>query len=87
MTLLELIRDELGLTGTKKSCNELLRQLAASYGSRFREIFFDPETEEIKTFYRILLGGREISKFKEGMNTLLEDNDVISITLIPYGGG
>jgi len=66
---------------------ELLRQLVRSYGSRFEKMLFDPETEKIKPFYRILLGGRDISQFKEGMDTPLKDNDVVSISLIPYGGG
>lgn len=65
----------------------LLRQLVENHDPRLRKVLLNPKTEEIKPFYRILLGGREVSQFQEGMDTPLKENDVVSITLIPYVGG
>jgi molybdopterin converting factor small subunit len=67
--------------------NGLLRELVRSYGPKLKKVLLDAETGEIKSFYRILLGGREISQFQKGMDTALNEHDVVSITLIPYAGG
>jgi len=65
----------------------LLRQLIKGEGSILKEVLLDSETEEIKPFFWIFLGGRAISLFPQGMDTPLKENDVVSVIVMPYGGG
>lgn len=66
-----------------KSISELLRSL----GQKIDFDFIHPQTGLLENDMELLLNGKEIWFHPDGLNTHLEDGDIVEIYLIPIGGG
>jgi len=64
---------------------DLLRQLSARYGTRFRDAVFDQNQEELSPLIIILVNGRQVQHL-DGIKTKLTPNDTIAIFPVVAGG-
>ena len=65
--------------------NDVLLELTKRYGNKFSDEIFDPETGEIRPYYRVLVSGCDFCLLG-GLETHLNNDDVISI-FPPLAGG
>jgi molybdopterin synthase sulfur carrier subunit len=72
----------------KKGCTvrDALRLLAEKRGKVLEDRIFDPDTSELRLHIRVLLNGQNIDLLEEGLETRVEDRDVITV-FPPAGGG
>lgn len=66
--------------------NNLLNELSVKFGRKFKELLFDPESDEIRPYFHVLVNGRKHQNLKDGFNTSLNDGDVVAI-FSPVAGG
>ena len=77
-------RTEMEIANT--TLNGLLNNLAVQFGKKFQEELFDPDNNQIRPLYQILVNGRPYLKLPDHLDTILKDGDVIAI-FSPVGGG
>ena len=88
--LLATIRDFVGSSketfelSQGSTVKTLLENMCIRYGEAFRNYIFDPETEVIPPYIKVLVNGRDID-FLNKLQTALKDRD--EITIIPPAGG
>jgi len=79
------------ITGTKEidlaaeNISEVLGQLTERFGKKFVDAVYDPQTGELRPYYRILVNGRGLDP-KTDLEKPLGEDDVIAI-FPPVGGG
>lgn len=86
------IREAMGKVGQlemevdKTSVREILIELSNRYGARFKAEVFDPETNDIRSQNQILINGRHYRYSPAGLDTELQEGDVVAI-FPPVAGG
>lgn len=71
------------LPASVRSMEDLLRHIGEEIGFTF----LDAATSKLRPDIEILMNGKEIGFYPEGLNRPIRDRDSIEITLIPLGGG
>ena len=66
-----------------QSMNDLLRYL----GEKIDFVFLDKATGKLRPDIEVILNGKEIWFYPEGLQTTIHNRDSIEVTLIPLGGG
>lgn len=66
-----------------RNIEDLLRYI----GKGIDFVFLDAQTGKLKADIEILVNGKEIWFYPEGLKKPVRDGDSIEITLIPLGGG
>jgi len=74
---------EMVLPSSVSSIWDLLRYL----GEKIGFVFVDAATRKLRPDIDILVNGKEIGFYPEGLKKPVLDGDSIEITLIPLGGG
>ena len=74
---------DMPLPSSVKNMEELLRHL----GGKINFLFLDAQTGELRPDIDILVNGKEIWFYPEGLKKPISHRDSIEITLIPLGGG
>ena len=74
---------DMALPSSVKNMEDLLRHL----GEKINFLFIDGQTGKLRPDIDILVNGKEISFYPEGLKRAICDRDSIEITLIPLGGG
>jgi molybdopterin synthase sulfur carrier subunit len=72
--------------GDSLTVDHLLYELSDRYGEDFRNMIFDPETNALSRYIRILVNGRHYTHLPGKLNTQLHDGDEISL-FPPIAGG
>lgn len=67
-----------------ETVEELLKKLCSKYGKKFEETVF--EDNKLSEEIIILLNGRNIEHYDDGIHTKLKQEDVISIFPVVAGG-
>ncbi len=71
------------LPSSVRNMEDLLRHLGEKAGF----LFIDTQTGRLRPDIEILVNGKEIWFYPEGLKRVIDDRDSIEITLIPLGGG
>ena len=71
------------LPPTVQNVNELLRYL----GGKIDFVFVDSVTGKLRPDIEVIVNGKEIWFYAEGLERPIHDGDSIEVTLIPLGGG
>jgi len=71
------------LASSVQSVNDLLRYL----GEKIDFVFLDAATGKLRPDIEVIVNGKEIWFYPEGLQELIHDGDAIEVTLIPLGGG
>ena len=66
---------------------ETLAELLSYLGRELEFSFIHPETGQLEEELEIILNGKEIWFYPQGLDTPLEDGFIVEIYLIPIGGG
>ena len=66
-----------------QSVSELLRYL----GERIDFVFLDAASGRLRPDIEVIVNGKEIWFYPEGLQKPIHDGDSIEVTLIPLGGG
>ena len=66
-----------------KSVSDLLKSL----GEKIDFEFIHPQSGMLENDMELLLNGKEIWFHSNGLNTPLQDGDIVEIYLVPIGGG
>jgi len=74
---------EMVLPSSVSSMEDLLHLL----GKKIGFVFLDAATSKLRPDIDILVNGKEIAFYPEGLKRPIRDRDTIEITLIPLGGG
>jgi hypothetical protein len=74
---------EMVLPSSVKNIDDLLRDI----GEKIDFVFLDAQTGKLRPDIDILVNGKEIWFYPEGLKKPIFDRDSIEITLIPLGGG
>jgi hypothetical protein len=74
---------ELVLPSSVRNMEDLLRCI----GEKIDFVFLDAQTGKLRPDIDILVNGKEIWFYPEGLKKPILDRDSIEITLIPLGGG
>ena len=74
---------DMTLPSSVKDMEDLLRHV----GEKIDFIFIDAQTGRLRPDIEIIVNGREIWFYPEGLRKPVHDGDSIEITLIPLGGG
>ncbi len=74
---------EMVLSSSVRNMEDLLRHI----GEKIDFVFLDAQTGKLRPDIDILLNGKEIWFYPEGLKRAILDGDSIEITLIPLGGG
>ena len=74
---------EMVLPSSVSSMEDLLRYL----GEKIGFVFVDAAARKLRPDIDILVNGKEIGFYPEGLKRPIRDRDTIEITLIPLGGG
>jgi hypothetical protein len=64
-----------------------MEDLLQDIGKRIGFVFLDAQTGKLRPDIEILVNGKEIWFYPEGLKKPVLDGDSIEITLIPLGGG
>ena len=86
------IRESMGKVGQlemevdKASVREILVMLSDRYGAGFKEEVFDPETNDIRPENQILINGRHYRYSPAGLDTELNEGDMLAIFPLVAGG-
>jgi hypothetical protein len=64
-----------------------MEDLLSHIGAKIGFIFLDAQTGNLRPDIDILVNGKEIWFYREGLKKHVLDGDSIEITLIPLGGG
>jgi 1-acyl-sn-glycerol-3-phosphate acyltransferase len=71
------------LASSVQSVNDLLRYL----GERIDFVFLDAASGRLRPDIEVIVNGKEIWFYPEGLQKPIHDGDSIEVTLIPLGGG
>jgi len=71
------------LPSSVRSMEELLHHL----GEAIDFVFLDGATGKLRPDIEVIVNGKEIWFYPEGLKRLIHDGDSIEVTLIPLGGG
>jgi len=71
------------LPSSVRSMEDLLRHL----GETIDFVFLDGATGKLRPDIEVIVNGKEIWFYPEGLKRLIHDGDSIEVTLIPLGGG
>jgi len=71
------------LTSSVQSINDLLRYL----GEKIDFVFLDSGWGRLRPDIEVIVNGKEIWFYPEGLQKPIHDGDSIEVTLIPLGGG
>jgi hypothetical protein len=74
---------EVVLPSSVKNIEDLLRDI----GEKIDFVFLNAQTGKLRPDIDILVNGKEIWFYPEGLKKPIFDRDSIEITLIPLGGG
>jgi hypothetical protein len=83
VSLSRLQGPELVLPSSVGNVEDLLRHI----GEKIDFVFLDAQTGKLRPDIEILVNGKEIWFYTQGLKKLILDGDSIEITLIPLGGG
>jgi 1-acyl-sn-glycerol-3-phosphate acyltransferase len=72
-----------GIFPFTKTMEDLLRHI----GQKIDFLFIDAQTGRLRPDIEIIVNGKEIWFYPEGLRKPVHDKDSIEITLIPLGGG
>ena len=64
----------------------LLGDLSGRFGEGFKDLMFDPKTNEVNDHIRVLVNGRHYNYLPEKLDTQLEEGDEVSL-FPPVAGG
>jgi MoaD family protein len=78
--------NQLEMEVDRTSLREILFALSHQYGARFKEEIFDPKTNDIRPENQILINGRHYRYSPEGLDTELNEGDMIAIFPLVAGG-
>ena len=73
----------MALPSSVRNMADLLRHI----GEKIDFVFLDAQTGKLRPDIEILVNGKEICFYPEGLKKSILDRDSIEITLIPLGGG
>jgi molybdopterin converting factor small subunit len=65
---------------------DLIRRLADRRGKKWRKMIIDPRTNEVYSYYLILVSGLPVRALEDGLETKLKDNDEVAIIHTFVGG-
>jgi molybdopterin converting factor small subunit len=65
---------------------DLIRRLCNGGGKKLRKMLIDPRTNEIYSYYLVLVSGLSVRSLEDGMETKLKDNDEVAIIRLLLGG-
>lgn len=68
------------------SVRGLLEQLTERYGPELRRALIDPESGDLRSVYRVLVTGRDVRLLDRGLQTELQEGDVIALLQALSGG-
>jgi len=71
------------LPASVRSMEDLLRHL----GEAIDFVFLDGNTGKLRPDIEVIVNGKEIWFYPEGLQKPIHDGDSIEVTLIPLGGG
>jgi hypothetical protein len=71
------------LPSSVRSMEDLLHHL----GETIDFVFLDGVTGKLRPDIEVIVNGKEIWFYPEGLQKLIHDGDSIEVTLIPLGGG
>jgi len=71
------------LPSSVRNVEDLLRHI----GEKINFVFLDAQTGKLRPDIDILVNGKEIGFYPEGLKRVILDGDSIEITLVPLGGG
>jgi hypothetical protein len=71
------------LASSVQSVNDLLRYL----GEKIDFVFLDAASGKLRPDIEVIVNGKEIWFYPEGLQRPIHDGDSIEVTLIPLGGG
>jgi len=74
---------DMTLPSSVKDMEDLLRHV----GQKIDFLFIDTQTGRLRPDIEIIVNGKEIGFYPEGLRKPVRDGDSIEITLIPLGGG
>jgi len=74
---------EMALPSSVRNMADLLRHI----GEKIDFVFLDAQTGKLRPDIEILVNGKEIGFYRDGLKKSILDRDSIEITLIPLGGG
>jgi len=74
---------EMVLPSSVRNVEDLLRHI----GEKINFVFLDAQTGKLRPDIDILVNGKEIGFYPEGLKRVILDGDSIEITLVPLGGG
>ena len=74
---------EMVLPSSARNVEDLLRYI----GEKINFVFLDAQTGKLRPDIDILVNGKEIWFYPEGLQKPIFDRDSVEITLIPLGGG
>jgi sulfur-carrier protein len=70
----------------KIAIKTVLKTLSDCYGRPFSEYVYDEKTRDVRGFLQFFVNGKSVSSTVEGLETELNDGDVLAI-VPPVGGG
>jgi molybdopterin synthase sulfur carrier subunit len=70
----------------KATIKDVLKDLSKKFGQDFKEVIFDPKTQEISSHIRILVNGRHYQYLPDRLNTELKEGDEVAL-FPPIAGG
>ena len=65
---------------------DLIRRLADGRGKKWKKMLIDPRTNEVYSYYLILVSGLPVRALEDGLETKLKDNDEVAIIPALVGG-
>ena len=71
------------LASSVQSVNDFLRYL----GEKIDFVFLDAASGKLRPDIEVIVNGKEIWFYPEGLQKPIHDGDSIEVTLIPLGGG
>jgi hypothetical protein len=71
------------LPSSVESVNDLLRYL----GEKIDFVFLEASSGKLRPDIEVIVNGKEIWFYPEGLQKPIHDGDSIEVTLIPLGGG
>ncbi|MBT4089508.1 MAG: MoaD/ThiS family protein [Deltaproteobacteria bacterium] len=79
-------QSEIVIDGDLMTIRELLDRLREMFGKELSETMFEPETQEIRQLFKIIVNGRHYTTLPDKIETVLKDGDVVAI-FPPLAGG
>jgi len=86
------IRDAIGGSGEVElemaypTIRRALVELSRSRGDQLKDLIFDPHTSDVRSDTQILVNGRHYRHFRDGLDTELNEGDLVAIFPVVAGG-